>query len=887
MVTPTDQHPMGDISLSDGTTTVYLQLANTRGEPDSRAIRRTGMPRTSMQMTTGDPDYGSFVLPYIPIVQKDFSGGRGQEDFTADATRYYDSYNVDTRNGDVLLGPAELTTAGSGLHVESAAATSDTLAEGYNKYVYASSFVATSERIEHIKVWVKRGGSATTFSVGLRSDNAGAPGSQYQLVHTESFTGSGSWEYHTIAYNYPLVIGTTYWLVIIFYDLSDGTKISDAAGKSLYSGLTTSSMSLQASNKELYYVIYQSGNGNVHLFEYKRSMFGLWNFKTGAVPRLYINDYHGMALDNSTDKSKLNTTLSLSDVDLTGCIAQLVSGPGSEEAQNWRKITGNNATAITVYPPWNITHTTATEYAILGVNTWTEITGTSSPSDATNIKDMNTNLTGYVTDLLIVDDIIYICQGDKAKIVRISFDSTTGKWKDSATEDDIDTTYKGVTFLDLIPDTTGKRRVWYAQATTSKVSSSEVKTWGNKLVWKQAHASAIVCGNARNKITNLLGYGQPRIPYIMKEDSFGCINQNIYAEVPLSEMNYVRSEENGRAACQWGVYLFFSLLDGVERYYDNRLDDVGPNKDEGFPTTRKGPIMDMIPYPGGIYACIDGGSQGYSSILFWNQTGWHEIYRGEIGQRIQHMYIQVIPGTTVDRLWFNYDNRVCCLPCSSVPRKQSDYSWFSTSQWADTGYIITSWFKTQFAEIVKFWKSITLFTENLTTTQSIYIYYQTDTEDDDDAWNAISGDVITSPIYEKDISTTHTVTGKRIRFKLVFRTTSTTISPRLKALTVNAVCRVPQKDSYSITFFAESAMRDMNGRSQSLTLAQLNSKLLEWADSNQRAAPLLARFHLPEMDGTAGQYVFIDPPNINPVYLQLADGRRIIKYVGTMVLYEA
>jgi hypothetical protein len=54
-------------------------------------------------------------------------------------------------------------------------------------------------------------------------------------------------------------------------------------------------------------------------------------------------------------------------------------GDGSSEEQNWRLITDNDATTLTVSPGWNITHSTNTEYVIVGSDKWTAIT-TGSPN---------------------------------------------------------------------------------------------------------------------------------------------------------------------------------------------------------------------------------------------------------------------------------------------------------------------------------------------------------------------------------------------------------------------------------------------------------------------------------------------------------------------------
>lgn len=879
MVSPTAYFPPGDISLSDGTTTLSLRLADSRGNPDPRALRVMGMPRTSMQMTQGDPDYGSFVLPYIPVVQKDFSGGRALEDWTKDTTRYYDGDAIDTKLGDTLLGPG--ATAGTGITssaVESGAQDAEYTLNGGAR---SSSFVATFANVYNVEVYLS-GSPTKNFTIALHSDSSGDPGTI--LAQANVIPDGPKLRKYSVPIQATLTPSSTYWITV-YYPVVGGTYgvNEGATGKVIKSALSVTgpSWSTLYSDTEIYFKIIGDPNAQFIFFEYKRTLFAATKRDDAVASKLWRNGIHEMAASNTGELDKLKTTRSLSGLDLSGKVVVIVAGPGSAEKQSWRLITSNTTTGtndtISVSPNWEITHTTNTEYAIIGMDEWYEIT--TGTADNTHIPSLSTYLTMPVTDVLVVDNIIYLCQGDTTPICRINLNSSA-VWSTAAAESDIDSTYKGATFMALIPDATGTRRVWYAQATTSKVSRSDVKAWGTALAWSPAYASAIVCGNPASKITNVIAYGQPRIPYIMKEDSFGSIASDVYAEVPLREMSYVWSEDNGRAAIQFGVYLFFSMLHGVERFYDNRLDDMGPNRDEGFPTPRQGPIIKMIPYPGGIYAAVNAGS-GQSSVLNWNQLGWHEVYRAQAGKRITNIAVQVMPGTTVDRLWISEGGGVAWLPICLNPRKQLDYIY------ASSGELITSWYKTQFAEVVKFWKSLTLFTDNLSATQTITAYYQTDTDTDSSTWTALSDVYDTSPIQEIDLSATHNVTGKRIRFKFEIATADTSVSPRLKALTLNAVCRVPQKNTYSYTFTAETAMRDANGQYMDITLDSAMAKLAEWADSNQRAAPLLMRSNLAEVDGGSGRYVFIDPPNKSPVYIDMADGQRQVKYIINLAVYEA
>jgi hypothetical protein len=199
------------------------------------------------------------------------------------------------------------------------------------------------------------------------------------------------------------------------------------------------------------------------------------------------------------------------------------------------------------------------------------------------------------------------------------------------------------------------------------------------------------------------------------------------------------------------------MLEGFERYYEERLDDMSPNRGEGFPETRRGPIAHAVSYAGQILVCIDAGRNGYSSIHSYTELGWHELYRSQvIGKRIQNLHIQPIPGDTVDRLWFNEDEDIYWLPITINPLKQPGYPF------TNSGYLITSWIETGFAEIIKFWKSLSIFALHLAASnQTITVSCQTDGEDDDDAWHALPSVYDTSPVEEVLLSSAYNVPAQK------------------------------------------------------------------------------------------------------------------------------
>lgn len=871
--------PTHHLTLSDGVTTIGLTLCDPRGNPDPRAIRQVPLPKTSLQISQGDPTYGSMQLPFSTVVQKDWSGGRGQLDHNKDSTRYYDGRVVDTRMGDALLGPLETLTTGYLVNVASAARNATFVTNAGE--VAASKFVpAQTFLMRKIIITVGKPVGSNKIEVIIRNDNAGVPGAVivaqgicYDPVPTDPAPVE-----ITLINPATLTAATTYWITVF----ADSTEVTlgvatGVAGKDLYhdSGGVPPWI-LWVANAELVYEISSQNSGVCRLYDYRQTLMAGNQADDFSAPRLFMNGYHGMATSNAADKSKLNTTMTLGvGIDLIGKIAKIVSGPGSEEPQNWRTITANTIGAnavITVSPAWNIAHTVATEFAIIGCDTWQEITGH--------------GLTQPVTSVLQVDDIIYFAQGEKTAIRRGKY-TLAGNMSDPAqwswaNENDIDATYKGANFLQLIMDSTGKRKIWYAQAVTAKVASSDVKAWGTPLDFG-TYANAVVCGNPNAKITNVIGYDSPSVPWVFKEDGFGSISSgtgaNIYAPVNLAEMPAVRSENNGRAATSWGVYLFFSVMDGFERFYENRLDDMGPNRDEGLPEERQGIVTKAVPYPGGIFVNVDGGSAGCSSLLYWNQLGWHELLRSQTGERIRDLFIQVIPGTACARLWISRNEDITYVPISLAPYRKIGYHFTAN------GDLITSWYEATFGGINKYWSSLTLHTENLLAGhRQIMAYYQTDGESDGDAWHLI-GTVSTSPIQKLPLSATHSVAGKRIRFKFIMSTDDSTKSPRLKVMTLQTVTRVPPATSWSITYLAASNMQDQQGRWQSVNEQQLRTQMVEWSNSDQHATPLLMRSEDPAYDN---RYVFIDPSSVLPLEITTeANGKVRTKKAMTMAIFEA
>lgn len=404
---------------------------------------------------------------------------------------------------------------------------------------------------------------------------------------------------------------------------------------------------------------------------------------------------------------------------------------------------------------------------------------------------------------------------------------------------------------------------------------------------------SIVCGNGASKITGMVMYSEPQIPYIFKEDSLGSIRDNIYAEIPIPALRQVRSELNGKVSMQHGVYLYFSMAGGmIERYYDQKLDDVGVTRGEGMPRNRQGEIGKMLPYPGRFYASINAGFSGDSSIVCFNEIGWHEIYRAStIGKSITDLHVQTIPGfDNSDRMFFAEGSSIKSIPIAINPLKQYDYKYFGYGiAMNELPYIETSWIDFGLKDVNKYFNSVTIFSDCTDTSRpkgteySIYVHYMAD----NDRYWTLAGKGGAYAAQEIELDKLHRLAGKRIKLKIsMCSNTEAGETPRLKAVVVNGVLRMPVKRSYSITFMLEP-MKDLQDKPLTDNPAAIYDKLHFWSNSKTQATPLTMNTNDAITDG---KVVFIDPASIATVQAmsQMGEGsgQKSYIHVGTMQLYE-
>lgn len=961
--------PNFDVKFSDkDNAQLGLILSDSRGRLNPASLKVAAMPRTPLRTSQGASGYDDMELPFVAEVQTTMIGGRGQETFSSDRTKFYDSYRLDTTKEYPVCAPAVIAQTGI------TPLTNVTLHSELN-YINASTspllieYDIVSTTISKITISVRTLGYIIISYTPHVGESQPTIDTLAEQSYFTTLMGNNDWQ--TVELPFTAVTTTAnFWMTILctrpVWTPGPGDihfKTATTTDGNIYSKVDDA-WALKTADAFLYSVIDTApAEYNVKLFEYKRQLYAIDNNTNKAGAKLFMNGWRGVADANTGELSKLKdaTQTGWADNAAEGCVVLITNGTGEAEDQPWRLITSSASGELTVSSPWKITHDTTTEYVILGSDVWTEITPDAGM------------LTKAVKDVAIVNDYVVFAFGTAQKMSFYNVDQSSNAFRDrwaleSASYAD---------FLCPIVHENGELRLWKADADASTVSccrppafaetamtctfdvnyekrvdaqiqrarmGADHKTEkdkpateedagyltslarqitdltsqitqgttitisvagdysaynGSYSVVHQFLPTSIVCGNTNSRITNLVPYGNPIQLYVMKEDSFGSVYNNVYAEIPLSELKAVRSEINGKTAMHYGVYLYFNLEGGrIERYYDQRIDDIGFNRDEGLPSIRQGEISKLLPYPGRFYASCNAGLYGQSSVLCHNGLGWHEIYRsGTIGQAISDLYIQAIPGNNyADRMWISEGSDLLALPISITPLQQYQYEYYGHGlSDSSLGYVETSWIDFELKDVNKYFHSINIFSDytgEMTANDmyKILVYFKVDNDKD---WTYV-GRIRTSPSQELALvypntgyRKTYNVAGKKIKFKLAFAPLNSAYeSPRLKAIVVNGVLRMPVKRSWDMTFLLEPKV-DLQDRVLSDNDGAIYNRLFDWANSETHYTPL----YMETNDAiTDKKYVFIDPATIHTYQAVAAvndsSGDKEYRHIGSMTIYE-
>lgn len=373
----------------------------------SWAFHRNPLSPTALKTSSGGAQYDDLELPFMAREQKDWSGGRGQKRLADDTTRYLDAYAVDTSHaGKSYLAPR----ARYGRKIRIA---NDVTLEDHSPFALEGDFKISAFQFTADSAWT---GTLTYVYVPLQK--VGTPGTLYCEIWTDGSDlpvakiGASDtltagqmvdtlWRTHRFSpTGITLTPGQQYWLVL--YD--SGAPDEDNYWNILYGGVaaalhafrpnTGSSWESTTDAACQFRITDSEADIKAHFFDYKRATYALrTTVATSATSELWMNGDRGTADSNSGNLDRLVDATKANGIGYdwandqwNGCVVLIVAGPGSEEEQPWRVIidtvVSGGSAYVTVTPSWKTTHTTFTEYVILGSDQWQRVDSTASGTTA-------------------------------------------------------------------------------------------------------------------------------------------------------------------------------------------------------------------------------------------------------------------------------------------------------------------------------------------------------------------------------------------------------------------------------------------------------------------------------------------------------------------------
>lgn len=868
-VGPTEKQPTHHVKLTDRDgNSVGLILCNDKGEP-APMWNKTPVERTALKTQSGGSTYADYNYPYAPIAQDDWSGGRGNLDFERDSTRYLDSYNINTRNPNkaYLNGMMHLSTGYKTVEW------TQTYSKPARKWFTGIGNIyftpAASFTLGRVWIYVKENTGVTASNLTIQVKLFSAP---YTVMGSGTLYASrldkiGGWV--CIDVTAILTAGSIYLLE---------ATTSDAAIRTMTHNTTPTT---NLGWEPLVITEAAVASKTCIYYEYKGAQYKVLNAATGA-PTVWMNGDRGAADSNAGQLTKLiDATKAWTMNQWKGCVVKIVQGTGKAEMQQWRMITSNTATEL-ISSTWVIQHDTTTEYVIYGADTWRELTGH--------------GLTVPVTAVLPVGDTVYFAQGDSVLMRTHREYNNAGTW----TESDWRAEGVATNFATYLAYQPLSNKIWRAQNSDAtgivSVSSATPTAYATDLTF----AAVIAVGYRYEFINGLEVYpadNGTEALWVYKEELAYSVTTTATG-IKLDEMRHLRSRDNGKANLVHNVYSYFTLGNGLQRYYGGSIDSLGPNLDEGLPENRQGIIVKMIGFPGRVIVAIDATGIGYSSVLERDGSGWHELYRAPYGQRIRDIAYQVIPGKVVDKLWIFHGDVSVYIPMPTQGRSELDIedgaigtsesgSYENYYTYATEGALVLSRMHAGMFDTQKIIQSIQVWADNLVFYTDrdgieIGVDYRLGEADDWTALEITKANPISSPpitrdagvwsdanisdttISSIDLTQTFGLAGKMIQIRLRFFSNMITASPVLRAVVVQAVMRSQIKYMYNLTFRVmddEPTLTPREMDEDSVTAASMSaiSKLEQiesWADADTEGL-LYMTSNSPLYDG---KYIFINPP---------------------------
>jgi hypothetical protein len=863
---PNEPHPTHHVKLTDGVSSVGLILSDRSGNANPNAFERLPLPRTGIKMYTGEAQYSDQEMPWSTKQQEDFSGGRGSEDLDEAANQFYDSQAAETMiAGKVSIGGQEVPTTGDyissvqywphqdgGLNIvwnwTKLRTTTTYLAM---KVIPSANFTAAYCHI----VLRKRGTPTGSFNLKIHSDNSGAPGTQLALYTIA--VGSHP-DLMSVVVKCPisqaLTGSTTYWLVAIgnsadttsdCWEILTVWNSLSAVGKTSGNGTAWTSYAYDmvyrcTSSIDAYKPIF---------FIYKGSLFCAFSYSHNTAAKLYINGDMGLATGAGSGNNTLaDTGKSWTADELKGSICVLRWGTGAAAERNYSRISGNTDKALTVEDDWEVKPSTDTEYSVIASDKWTEVTGH-------GLK--------RVTDVLVWNNNCFFACGnlDDMRTMRVWNNSGTWTWTFA--------THGGKAEY-LVGQGSGElATIWKGERGDSTINYADATDEGTALTW----SGDLVVGDSSERLNGMCVYGDENVLYCGKDGSiYKIVNDaGTYKPIKLNmdEMASVMDGRNCAAMLHHNAYLYFSLHDTLERYYESAMDDVNPGLK---PKAKRGPVVALAGFPNRLLAAIDNTDNDRGYIMAHTGGGWHSVYDGYDASRVRGMFVQTIPGENADRLWFNSGIDLCWLPIAinSAQHIQQDFNFFNY-RWESS--IETSRIYMHLKALDKFWHELNIEADYPDVDTWIEVDYRTE-DDAEGAWHYLG-----SFSSSTTLASFPSLTSRWLQLRVRLLTNNNDFTPVLRALITEALVKLAINWQTTLSVRLADRDQDLNGEMDEATMDAKLNQLETWISAPTKLTMTSVRSRL---DSRA---VFLDAQSL--AALGIVQDMSTERYLFQVTLYDA
>ena len=302
--------------------------------------------------------------------------------------------------------------------------------------------------------------------------------------------------------------------------------------------------------------------------------------------------------------------------------------------------------------------------------------------------------------------------------------------------------------------------------TTRTTDTKFVTTWDERL-WGISHVGqlwyATVVGTEINdavlplpdgSITKLfVARNAAGLPIIYAATTHGLFAHNSdNAMWEATQMDFPVHPDNGKGTVRWRDSVYIPSGNGIYKYLNGNnaavISVVGPDRDDGLPSDRRGAIRYMAGSHNELLVGIDARAApatigatsfpyqwvshhgarviepttGYSSILGYNDMGWEVKWQSATSGRGLDS-IHVSDAYSKYRVWWGHRNIVHFM---DLPKDIINPSEVGDFAYATSGVHETPWFNAGQSEVKKLALRLNVEAQDLTSDEKIWIEYATD-----------------------------------------------------------------------------------------------------------------------------------------------------------------